>query len=550
LLKSLMENMHNKLSGRKAVQLFHDLRRTANAAREFQTEEFQRHVLATELKVLALLYRRFPNQEKLERSLAGILPIEEELLVTEEAGSEGSEFSLTEQLIQHPKTFQIGTLIKPLWSGLTIPSAHSRDHENLFGGVTDLSNKGELQQLLLTEFAHDDLVFLSRLANREALYYRRDVPQGNPGQHRIFLLDISLRMWGVAKVVAWSSLLATVTHPRYAGQYTHSVFVLGQGYHPTSIDSLPDILKSTARLSATYDCLNGFCDFFKDQVAQAEKAEVFFLTTRDAWKDQTMEATVEQYRQHLNYLMVFDEDGLIDLFQYHTRNRKHLKTLQLPLAKLWKNPPGEHEEVKSTMNIAADQLPILVPVDKFLGFRRAEGRFVYKLVKKYGLFRNPALRKQSSYVGWELLLKENVVNVQSADFEVGILSNGQEILLMYRRAYKLLIMVNLYTRERKEVFFANWQHHYQQNFFFIDGYFYHQSTVDLWQIATDGGHKPVRDKEHRELLSAKIKEKIEQSALNTRYGYPYGNSVLLKIKKLSINSRRHLVINQFELFPD
>ncbi len=76
------------------------------------------------------------------------------------------------------------------------------------GGVSDISNRGRLDQLLLSELAHDDLTLAVRVAMNEALYLRRESPPRSPPRQRFVLLDAGLRTWGVPRVFATAIGLA------------------------------------------------------------------------------------------------------------------------------------------------------------------------------------------------------------------------------------------------------------------------------------------------------------------------------------------------------
>jgi preprotein translocase subunit SecB len=47
--------------------------------------------------------------------------------------------------------------------------------EQPIGGISDMTNKGDFNRMLL-EFANEDEVFMNRVANNEALYIQRNTP--------------------------------------------------------------------------------------------------------------------------------------------------------------------------------------------------------------------------------------------------------------------------------------------------------------------------------------------------------------------------------------
>src|SRR5690606_25553091 len=85
----------------------------------------------------------------------------------------GAPRDFISELEAEPDTFHVAALIRRIWSGLAIPFHSSHPSIQPLGGVSDISNRGALDKLLISEYANDDLLFLSRLANGEALYINR-----------------------------------------------------------------------------------------------------------------------------------------------------------------------------------------------------------------------------------------------------------------------------------------------------------------------------------------------------------------------------------------
>ena len=77
---------------------------------------------------------------------------------------------LLDQLSQDEKTSGLASLTRRLVAALNIPMHAYGQSDQSFGGVSDISNRGNFDRLLLSELAHDDLSLMARLANNEALY--------------------------------------------------------------------------------------------------------------------------------------------------------------------------------------------------------------------------------------------------------------------------------------------------------------------------------------------------------------------------------------------
>ena|GEM_PF-1791699 len=102
----------------------------------------------------------------------------------------------------------LARLARDLTAAVTLPRAISDTEEMPLGGVSDITNRGPLDRLLLSELAHDDLVLAVRVAVNEAMYLRRETPPHAPVPGRAVLLDVGIRSWGVPRVFATSVALA------------------------------------------------------------------------------------------------------------------------------------------------------------------------------------------------------------------------------------------------------------------------------------------------------------------------------------------------------
>ncbi len=95
-----------------------------------------------------------------------------------------------------------------LMAAISVPRALRRHEELPVGGISDITNRGSLDKLLLTELAHDDLTLAVRIATNEALYMRRETPPARLPQRRAILIDSGIRLWGVPRLFATAVALA------------------------------------------------------------------------------------------------------------------------------------------------------------------------------------------------------------------------------------------------------------------------------------------------------------------------------------------------------
>lgn len=95
-----------------------------------------------------------------------------------------------------------------LMAAVAVPRSLRHRQELPLGGVSDLTNRGSLDRLLISELAQDDLTLAVRVAVNEAMYLRRESPPKEPPHHRLILIDAGIRMWGVPRVFATAVALA------------------------------------------------------------------------------------------------------------------------------------------------------------------------------------------------------------------------------------------------------------------------------------------------------------------------------------------------------
>ncbi len=177
LLQTLFKDIHNGVSSANAesyLRIYY--KRTHELSVCAEKQPAKQSVLSRDLKALDL-NDRFPTAQSIIDAMKGL--IEEPELddeVVEEEATADTDKDFIRELIEEPKTFQVGSLIKRIWSGLKIPMRHLSPGEQPIGGISDMTNKGDFHRMLLSEFANEDEVFINRVANNEALYIQREIP--------------------------------------------------------------------------------------------------------------------------------------------------------------------------------------------------------------------------------------------------------------------------------------------------------------------------------------------------------------------------------------
>src|SRR5262249_46819561 len=121
---------------------------------------------------------------------------------------------LIEELSRDPEFGAVGRAARELMAAVRLPRRLAEAEQLAVGGVADISNRGPLDRLLLSELAHDDLTLSARIALNEALYLRREPPMREPPGTLALLLDSGVRLWGVPRVLATALALAFVARDK------------------------------------------------------------------------------------------------------------------------------------------------------------------------------------------------------------------------------------------------------------------------------------------------------------------------------------------------
>lgn len=101
-------------------------------------------------------------------------------------------------------------LVDRLVSALTLPPRRQRPPELPLGGYADLTNRGQPQALLPSQFALDGLEFVRRFAEKELLYFRREEPHQRTRERLVILLDQGVRTWGPVRLGLSAAVVALI----------------------------------------------------------------------------------------------------------------------------------------------------------------------------------------------------------------------------------------------------------------------------------------------------------------------------------------------------
>jgi len=446
LLHTVFDNCHHRLSAATAAEILKYADSGSLFERCAQRIAFNESAYISDLTTLQLLNSRFPDAPSIVRAMEGLPPIEKvEDEVAEKEAVPAKSF--VDLLIEEPKTFEVGNLIRHIWGGLKIPMLHFSPGDQPIGGISDMTNKGNIDRMLLSEFAHDDDVFLQRVANNEALYIQREIPPERNIFERIIIIDISLRNWGTPKLLSLATALAIARHPKAMDECR--IFVAAKTSKEIRHDSVEDIISSLALVGPVSDCSEGLYHFFKHD-EPLKKREIFLLTAEDSLRHASMQKAISEFREQLKFLISVTTDGTIQFFKMRQGARRLLQTIVLPLGELWKRPAGR----KGRALVENQRVyPIL-----FTATANPLGHF-YLDKEYYVLSRKKALHKtylgtaeqnnhyyHNNYRGWEPVVRDISLKPKGS-FALGRNEKGELLLCQFHPDDKVLSLLNLSNKE-------------------------------------------------------------------------------------------------------
>src|SRR5690606_12726994 len=188
------------------------------------------------------------------------------------------------------------------------------------------------------EFANDDLVFLTRLANNEALYLQREIPPASNNLERVILIDISLKNWGTPKVLAFATMLAIARHPKTDIKCV--AYGIGDTYYPLFADTVHSVIASLQILAGSLSAARGLSNFFKE-FPDSQDRDVFLITTLAAIQQAEMIKVMNDNYRSIHYWIHTEADGSIEIFKRQQNSKRHVQHMQLPLDTLWQKEKRE-----------------------------------------------------------------------------------------------------------------------------------------------------------------------------------------------------------------
>ncbi|MBK1895369.1 hypothetical protein [Chryseobacterium paridis] len=556
LLQTLFNNSHNRISAMSSELLLKKFAKSPQTlSKSAEKIPVTSLFVLKDTKALVWLNENFSSTEAIIAAMKGFTnePELEDEVVEEETTVE-SHKDFIQELIEDPKTFQVGSLIKRIWSGLKIPMRHLSPGEQPVGGISDMANKGELHRMLLSEFANEDEVFMSRVANNETLYIQREIPPEENVFERIILIDTSLKNWGTPKILAYASAIAVIKHPKAHSEC--KVFAVGQTSIPISLNRVESVVDNLNQVSSVLEVSKTLDQFFLEKHTEKD-IEVFFITNHENLENENVQRVIHENRDQLKFLVTTSADGELNFFKHHKGTRKHIQKIILPLKELWANPPqrkqkGEDNSSDGKKTDVPKNYPILfpTPANKIATFLY-EGEFFIlsnkrQLLKTYlsdNYYNKDYYDRYRIHRGCEVLIEDISVKPRG-QFALAKNKQQQFILCQYQPDKNLISKLNLNTKEYSELNLTgkNIPQDYKLVYFNKSFYLYNAESEWIYHINIDGNISFESVKNDKEIAKNHSKVETEMKKLANS-----GIKILNSFNNIGINSENSLVISNNRL---
>ncbi|MGN8072644.1 hypothetical protein [Mucilaginibacter sp. 22184] len=284
-------------------------------------------VLRHDLSPLAKALAVFSDTETLALKLkTGLMALPEKVPV---GLPENEDAGLLEQLEDDVRTHLLGTLTRKILAAIRIPMHLSGTSDYSLGGVADISNRGQLDKLLLSELAQDDVLLSARLAHNEALYLQREIPPDQTEHELGIFMDATLKMWGMPRVLALATALA-FREGKQNNQHLQVWALGGRERNLLDLDSKKGVVAALETLDPSLNCSGQLYQAVKEQTGH--KGKYILISGEEFLQEADTAAIFHRVRDQLNFLVTVRRDGYVRLFQLNRGRQKLLNQVQIDLS--------------------------------------------------------------------------------------------------------------------------------------------------------------------------------------------------------------------------
>jgi hypothetical protein len=241
----------------------------------------------------------------------------------------------------------LASLARHVMAGLSLPRPLNEADGIPVGGVSDITNRGPFDRLLISELANDDDVLMTRVALNEALYLRREAPPKSPPDARIVIFDAGIRMWGIPRLfgtavgLALGATSADTTSVRFFRAEGSRLVPVSLQSRAELIDHL-EVLRHEAHVGAV---LPKIASLTRND---DEEAAVFLVTSREASADPEFRQSLADAGLTGLHLATVNRQGEFELTQQLPHGTKQLATQRLAIDDILEPPKKKDGKRKSS----------------------------------------------------------------------------------------------------------------------------------------------------------------------------------------------------------
>lgn len=273
---------------------------------------------ATLLRFFAAAFKKYPTtQDLIVKLRTGVdkLPPGTAAEMPMPAGN------ILSELAEDPKTAGLAALANTLIAAIHIPMQSRGSSDQPFGGISDITNRGNYDKLLLTELGYDDDTLMARLVNNEALYFRREQPPQQPKPARVILIDSTIKMWGTSRLFALSAGIAATQQQKHFSQL--AAYILGgNAFTPVNLTVKPGVIQALEKLDHALHC--GYALESVIAFSSAAKQEIIFITDNKLLHNGAFNVSMAAVKHKLSFVIAVSATGEIILYEYINGIRKQI----------------------------------------------------------------------------------------------------------------------------------------------------------------------------------------------------------------------------------
>ena len=368
LARAVFESAKKTVSPPVAAAIADLLKGNSKKLFQGRSDEYTAFSWKSDLQLLSRCFDTvdFDRLDEFERTGTDLLP--------QPADIDEPEFTSIRQLLGSIENDEelagLASLARHVMAGLSLPRPISEPDEIPVGGVSDITNRGPFDRLLVSELANDDDVLMTRVALNEALYLRREAPPKRPPDARIVIFDPGIRMWGIPRLFGTAVGLALGAT---AGELDGVRFFRAEGSRLTPIP-----LRSRADLIDHLEVLRheAHAGAVLPEIASLarndnEETVVILVTSREASADPEFRRCLAEAGLKGLHLATVNRRGDFELTQLLSHGMKQLAAQRLAIDEILEPPQKSSRNKKASPTIQLlrpeydPELPAILSVDPF-----------------------------------------------------------------------------------------------------------------------------------------------------------------------------------------